>query len=85
MFIHKDAVDSQSVLLLMKIGSILTLAGLGSSIYTGTLHMGAGFLEGLVKDRDLQVTLKLFVLALALWASISTIVGMILVYKYAEP
>ena len=85
MFIHKDAVDSQSVLSLMKIGSILTLAGLGSSIYAGTLCMGAGILEGLVKDRDLQARLKLFVLALALWASISTIVGMILVYKFAEP
>ena len=51
MFIHKDAVDSQSVVWLMKIGSMLTLAGLSSTVYMQMLCIGEGTLEGLVEDR----------------------------------
>ena len=84
MFIHKDSVDSQGGQRLMKIGSILMLASLTSSVYVRTLHMGARILDVLVRDRGFQAILKLFVLALAVWMSISIVVVMFLVYKHVE-
>ena len=84
MFIHKDSVDSQGGQRLMKIGSILMLASLTSSVYARTLHMGAGILDVLVRDRGFQAILKLFVFALAVWMSISIVVVMFLVYKHVE-
>ena len=84
MFIHKDSVDSQGGQRLMKIGSILMLASLALSVYTRTLCMGAGILDVLVRDRGFQAILKLFVLALAVWVSISIVVVMFLVYKHVE-
>ena len=82
MFVHKDAVDSQGLLSLMKTSSMLTLAGLGSSVYATTLRVGAGIVERLVGDRGFEAILKLFVLTLAVCAII--VVGMFLVYKYVE-
>ena len=81
MFVHKDMVDSQGVMWLMKIGSMLILAGLSLSVYVKTLCMGEGILGGLVGDRGFQGTLKLLVFALVLWAGISIAIGMIMVYK----
>ena len=81
MFVHKDMVDSQGVMWLMKIGSMLILAGLSLSVYAKTPHMGEGILGGLAGDRGFQGTLKLLVFALVLWAGISIAIGMIMVYK----
>ena len=74
MFIHKDSVDSVGVQKLMKIGFMLTLAGLDSSVYERTLHIGAPLLEVLVRDRVFQATLKLLLLALAVWVGTSIVV-----------
>ena len=74
-------VDSQGVMWLMKIGSMLILTGLSLSVYVKTLCMGEGILGGLVGDRGFQDTLKLLVFTLVLWAGISIAIGMIMVYK----
>ena len=81
MFVHKDSVDSVGVQKLMKIGFTLTLAGLVSSVYERTLHIGAPLLEVLVRDRVFQATLKLLLLALAVW--VGTLIVVETMYKDA--
>ena len=79
MFVHKDTVDSAGVQNMMMIGFTLTLAGLASSVYASTLR--GPLLEALVRDRGFQATLKLLVLALAVWGGVSIVVWLFFLYK----
>ena len=84
MFVHKDAVDGQAVSSLMKTGSRLTLAGLGSSLFAKMLQVGAGIVERLLEESGWEATVRLTLLAFAVCGSFTMVVGMILFYMYVE-